>query len=622
MTFPDTTFVPGTTITSNWLNAVNDAIVDGSANINYTPPFTNAITTTVGNKLSETISVKDFGAVGDGVTDDTTAIQAAATAASGMALYFPSGNYALTAAINLPSNIRVYGDGIGLSTITASGTSAFNLFNASDKTNIAFDNLSFYGNSVATSSGNGQAIRLEMTAGATFDFVDATVDNCRFDNFKGDYWVLFYNANASHVFKNIRVANCIFQSYTGNARNGSLVGVPSICISISGTTSPVSSLTDIVIKNNIADCYYIKTFLALWSGVKRAVVTGNIVKNAGVSSEISDNVGAYAFLIYDSTSLNVPNEIICSENIIDGVRSCGFYCAAAQTLQITNNRITNQTDTVSGSLPKGGIVLNGCSYLLVENNFIESIAADGIYWVSDSATARESGVAINNNKIKTCLNGIHLNSAYQNNGDILVNSNDISVCTYGVVLQTYAGVYTEKISIVNNNIGSEIAGSYGIELLSGAATYDVRSANIQGNTIKTVAVGISWQNVTTGSVNIENNYIVGDYVNGLTVNSSTFVNITNNTFANQGAAGYCLVANNAQGNIKNNTFVNCSSGHLIYTSGTVLGYTTPAWTPSGTGYFVQNVIATEAGTAGSKYVNQGWYYTGSAWVEQRALTGN
>jgi hypothetical protein len=50
---------------------------------------------TVQAKLEESVSVKDFGAVGDGVTDDTLAIQAAeyACAISGQSLWFPSGTY-------------------------------------------------------------------------------------------------------------------------------------------------------------------------------------------------------------------------------------------------------------------------------------------------------------------------------------------------------------------------------------------------------------------------------------------------------------------------------------------------------------------------------------------------
>lgn len=70
----------------------------------FTQSGTGAVARTVQSKLSDVISVKDFGAVGNGITDDTVAIQAFLSAlTSGKAGYIPSGIYLYSSPLVLPA---------------------------------------------------------------------------------------------------------------------------------------------------------------------------------------------------------------------------------------------------------------------------------------------------------------------------------------------------------------------------------------------------------------------------------------------------------------------------------------------------------------------------------------
>jgi hypothetical protein len=78
---------------------------------------TGAVQRTVENKLKDTISVKDFGAVGDGVADDTAAIQAAIDAApANGCIFFPPGTYRGYILLRR-SNISILGSGSRSTTI-------------------------------------------------------------------------------------------------------------------------------------------------------------------------------------------------------------------------------------------------------------------------------------------------------------------------------------------------------------------------------------------------------------------------------------------------------------------------------------------------------------------------
>lgn len=89
-----------------------DAMDGGAATLGFQQAGTGAVQRTVQDELRDRVSVKQFGAVGDGVTDDAAAIQAAVTdlGPSGT-VFFPPGNYKTTASILVSKNIVLQGAG-------------------------------------------------------------------------------------------------------------------------------------------------------------------------------------------------------------------------------------------------------------------------------------------------------------------------------------------------------------------------------------------------------------------------------------------------------------------------------------------------------------------------------
>ena len=115
-----TVFTSGTVIESPWLNDVNNVTYNGTAV--YTPAPTGAVATTVQAKLRESVSVKDFGAVGDGSTDDTTALQTALTWLAGSTATAPR-------ALNFVAGaVYVAGSATVNTKLTLSGAVGFSIF--------------------------------------------------------------------------------------------------------------------------------------------------------------------------------------------------------------------------------------------------------------------------------------------------------------------------------------------------------------------------------------------------------------------------------------------------------------------------------------------------------------
>lgn len=129
----------------------------------YDPPFTGAVQTNIEAKLAQAVSVKDFGAVGDGVTDDTAAFNKSIAWANskngddrsgilGSTIYIPEGRYKITTALN-PITVS------GVTFVGASKTSAVLLLSVNGA---AFT----FGNGTLTPVGGGiRSVKIEYPSG-------------------------------------------------------------------------------------------------------------------------------------------------------------------------------------------------------------------------------------------------------------------------------------------------------------------------------------------------------------------------------------------------------------------------------------------------------------------------
>lgn len=100
-------------------------------------------------------NVKDYGADGNGTTDDTASIQAAINAANGVGggvVYLPAGTYKLTAAVTLHNRITLRGDGDFVTNIVQSNTTA-NGFVGSGLIYVIIEHLRLTGPGSGTGSG-------------------------------------------------------------------------------------------------------------------------------------------------------------------------------------------------------------------------------------------------------------------------------------------------------------------------------------------------------------------------------------------------------------------------------------------------------------------------------------
>jgi hypothetical protein len=205
-----------------------------------TGPNNSDITLSLQEWLDQFASVRDFGAVGDGVTDDTEAINRALfqlycreiNPQIRRSLFFPAGVYRVTASILVPTFARLYGEGANNSVIVLdSGTDEYvaryadslqqtgvNLGNngAVPPTNIEIANMGF-----KTSIPTADVFLIEGCCFCTFTDASFTGPFSQSDYFPSavtvttaDISAVNFNSTASLPVNNITFRRCLFANLT------------------------------------------------------------------------------------------------------------------------------------------------------------------------------------------------------------------------------------------------------------------------------------------------------------------------------------------------------------------------------------------------------------------------
>jgi len=102
---------------SNVTDNMGDTNGDGLVNVMDLSALASQWGQTVsgGSQPANSINARDYGALGNGTTDDSAAILRAITAASGRVVYFPAGTYRLANSLTIPDNAKLTGDSMATS---------------------------------------------------------------------------------------------------------------------------------------------------------------------------------------------------------------------------------------------------------------------------------------------------------------------------------------------------------------------------------------------------------------------------------------------------------------------------------------------------------------------------
>ena len=396
----------------------------------YDQGETGAVNRAFNLKLAESISVKDFGAIGDGVTNDTTAISNAI--ATGKTVIFPAGTYLTTGGHRLNTNKQfLIGDG-AVTLKRHSGTTY--LLDTSHGAQVGIENITFDGNALAgtlllwrghysslnnvefkNQGGTSYALWISGCNVSTFNnlnFNDTCYGGIKFDNDndtyvpKPDYACLYssfsnisigsttggasiYAAPVSTII-NLDFNSCLIEANNGEATNAIL---------LDGQTQRNITFSDLRGEYSALGAYaYIS--ISGDESVDIAFINGNLTSNAANTSPVIQTLTYVRGLTIDNVfftengstpslagriliSLNSSKNVIVKNNLTRFINNFVFISSLTADLNsyiTTENNYNEQINLGAGGnfAGIGSLILEG-NFIDVRNNNMQCSLAAAIY---------------------------------------------------------------------------------------------------------------------------------------------------------------------------------------------------------------------------------------------------